>query len=572
MEDVIHGGNLMLPGPGTKLMPLQREMARAAARLVPGAVLPDGVSARAGSLLPTGPCSADCNDAPAIRIEKIEIAETPETEVTNFTHSLLALPEGGTYSYWVYADLDNNPASGCSAQEPGQAEFLGAELRTLVTVNASGTGATAAPTVWQCTAGSWAEVQDGGISASAFVLSSVNHGAPLTSEGIVTIQIPNAVRGATGSHVRLQAVAAGESKLDLLPATGTGDVISLNPPDLRTCSVGPMVARPGQIVSITANGLPASRAVDIFIADVKAGTGSTGANGSVTIDVPVDSTAEEGVRAVEVIVQGGAAGASCALMIKAGAVTPATTATLAPLPNSNGWNNADVTVALNAVDVPGGTGIAGVSYSATGAQPIAPTTVPAAAASIVIKTEGQTTIAFYATSNSGVAEAAHNVTVSLDKTKPTIAYAGNQGTYGVLDTVNITCTASDSLSGLVVNTCANISGPAWQFSLTGNSYTATAIDFASNINTATASFNLVVTYSDLCTLTRQFLDTSNPEATVLGNSLCAQLDAAEAAAVRGSASAKRKAIDAYIRQLKGAVPGFLTEDQMRILSSLAGAL
>ena len=39
---------------------------------------------------------------------------------------------------------------------------------------------------------------------------------------------------------------------------------------------------------------------------------------SVAVDVPVDSTAVEGVRPVEVIVQGGAAGASCALMLKAG--------------------------------------------------------------------------------------------------------------------------------------------------------------------------------------------------------------------------------------------------------------
>jgi hypothetical protein len=259
-------------------------------------------------------------------------------------------------------------------------------------------------------------------------------------------------------------------------------------------------------------------------------------------------------------------------MIKAGAVTPVTTATLNPLPNFNGWNNTDVTVALNAVDMPAGTGIANVTYAATGAQPVASTTVPGAAASIEIKTEGQTTVSYFATSNSGVVEGAHNVTVSVDKTKPTIAYAGNQGTYGVLDTVNITCTASDSLSGLLLNTCANISGPAWQFSLTGNTYTATAMDFASNINTATASFSLVVTYSDMCTLTRQFLDASNPDSTVLGSSLCAQLGTAESAAARGNANAKKKALDAYVRQIKASVPTFLTEAEMKILISLVGAL
>ena len=151
-------------------------------------------------------------------------------------------------------------------------------------------------------------------------------------------------------------------------------------------------------------------------------------------------------------------------------------------------------------------------------------------------------------------EAAHNVTVSLDKTLPAIAYAGNQGTYGVLDSVNITCTASDSLSGVLFDTCENISGLAYEFSLAGHTFSATAMDFASNVNTATASFNIVVTYADLCTLTQQFLGTSDPDAQVLGGSLCAQLGAAEAAAARGNANAKQKALDAYIRQLKASVP------------------
>ena len=311
---------------------------------------------------------------------------------------------------------------------------------------------------------------------------------------------------------------------------------------------------------------------DVFIADAKLGSGSIGANGSLTLDVVVPATAQEGVRPVEVVVQNGAASASCALLIKGSAVTPATTATLTPEPNVNGWNNANVTVALNAVDMPGGTGIATVSYSATGAQPIAVTPVTGASASIAINVEGQTTIAYYATNNSGVTEAAHNVTVSLDKTLPAIAYAGNQGTYGVLDSVNITCTASDSLSGVLFDTCENISGLAYQFSLAGHTFSATAMDFASNVNTATASFNIVVTYADLCTLTQQFLGTSNPDAQVLGGSLCAQLGAAEAAAARGNANAKQKALDAYIRQLKASVPTFLTQAQVGILSSLAAAL
>ena len=567
------GCSVMQSGDCKTISPLQRELTRAAAKHVPGAVLADPVAALAGDLLAApGPCPADCDVPLTVKQQKIEMADTPGAEITNFSHTVLEHPQGGTHSYWVYADLDNNAATGCPVSEPGRPEFGGAELRTLVTVNSTGTDADATPTVWQCTAGAWMEVQDPGVRATAYGLRPALDDTVAPSGGIVTIQMPNAVRGPAGKQVRVQAVAEGESTFDLLPASGTGGVISLVPPDLPTCSAGPMVAKPGQIVSITANRMPASRMADVFIADAKLGSGSIGANGSLTLDVVVPATAQEGVRPVEVVVQNGAASASCALLIKGSAVTPATTATLTPEPNVNGWNNANVTVALNAVDMPGGTGIATVSYSATGAQTIALTPVTGASTSIPINVEGQTTIAYYATSNSGVTEAAHNVTVSLDKTLPAIAYAGNQGTYGVLDTVSITCTASDSLSGLLLNTCADISGPAWQFSLTGNTFTATAMDFASNVNTATASFNIVATYADLCTLTRQFLDTSNPDKRVLGESLCAKLGAAEAAAARGNANAKRNVLDAYIRQLKATVPNFLTQAQVEILSTLAAAL
>ena len=147
-------------------------------------------------------------------------------------------------------------------------------------------------------------------------------------------------------------------------------------------------------------------------------------------------------------------------------MTPATTATLTPEPNSNGWNNANVTVALNAVDIRAGPALRRVSYSATGAQPIAPTPVTGASASIAINVEGQTTIVYYA------AKQRRDRSRAQRDGQPRQDPSGNRvcgksGHLWRLDTVNITCTASDSLSGLLLNTCADISGPAWQFSLTG---------------------------------------------------------------------------------------------------------
>jgi hypothetical protein len=275
----------MQSGDCKNITPLQREMARAAAKLVPGAVLPDPVADPAGHLVAApGSCPPECTVPTTVKLQKIEMADTPGTEVTSFTHTVVEPPDGGPYRYSVYADLDNNSQTGCSVSEPGQPEFLGAELHTVVTLNASGTAPT--PTTRRCNASAWTEVQDPGISATAYTLSPVSHDTAAGSEGIVSIQMPNAARGPAGTHVRVQAVAEGESRIDLLPASGTGGVISLVPPDLAVCSVSPVVAKPGQTVSITANRLPGSRTIDVFIAGFKSGTGSTAGDGSVTVDVP----------------------------------------------------------------------------------------------------------------------------------------------------------------------------------------------------------------------------------------------------------------------------------------------
>ena len=288
----------MNSGDAKTITPLQREMARAAAKLVPGAVLPDPVADPAGSLLAApGTCPADCDVPLTIKMTKIEMADTPGAEITNFTHNVFEHAQGGTHSYWVYADLDNNNATGCSVSEPGRPEFLGAELRTRgdgeLDRRGGGCGTDGVAV--------HSRRMDGGAGCGDSYIrfrtvSSATDDGPVGNAGIVTIQISNAVRGQSGTHVRVQAVAEGESKVDLLPASGTGSVISLIPPDLPTCSVSPMVAKPGQTVSITANRMPASRMADIFLADTKAGSVSAAADGTLTIDVVVPATAEEGVR------------------------------------------------------------------------------------------------------------------------------------------------------------------------------------------------------------------------------------------------------------------------------------
>src|SRR5262249_45068175 len=127
---------------------------------------------------------------------------------------------------------------------------------------------------------------------------------------------------------------------------------------------------------------------------------------------------------------------------------PVTTATLSPQPNSVGWNNSDVTVALNSTDNElGGAGVKQITYSATGAQSIASTVMNGASTTFTIGTEGITTIRFFGTDNVGNVESAHTLTVQLDKTHPLIKCGVPDGLWHASD-VSIPCTSSDAVSGL----------------------------------------------------------------------------------------------------------------------------
>ena len=103
-------------------------------------------------------------------------------------------------------------------------------------------------------------------------------------------------------------------------------------------------------------------------------------------------------------------------------------------------------MSLTATDAPGGPGIQEITYSATGAQAIATTTRSGASAQLTFSQEGQTVLHYFATNNGNVSEPPHDLPLNIDVTAPVVQYTGNQGVYGLLDTVHITCTASDALS------------------------------------------------------------------------------------------------------------------------------
>jgi hypothetical protein len=167
---------------------------------------------------------------------------------------------------------------------------------------------------------------------------------------------------------------------------------------------------------------------------------------------------------------------------------PTTTASASPAANAAGWNKANVTVDLSAVDNTDGSGVKEITYSASGAQTIASTTVAGSSVSgISITAEGTTTLSFFAEDNAGNTEATKTLVLRIDKTAPTVSCGSADDAWHAMN-VNIPCSASDTVSGLLAagDASFNLSTNVATGEETANASTGTRVvrDNAGNESTA----------------------------------------------------------------------------------------
>ncbi|HEX3542138.1 MAG TPA: HYR domain-containing protein [Acidimicrobiales bacterium] len=222
----------------------------------------------------------------------------------------------------------------------------------------------------------------------------------------------------------------------------------------------------------------------------------------------------------------------------------------------------DVTVEATS---PGG---AAVSYNASATDLVdgtmAASCSPASGATFPF---GTTTVNCTATDAHGnSANGSFKVTVR-DTTPPTITWSGNNGTYGITDMVNITCSATDTGSGVATANCPNISGPASSFALGVNTFNASATDKAGNTATSSTSFTVAATPDSLCALTRSYVANQG-----LADAFCAKLTAAAAAAARGDKTGANVNLVNFQNQVSAQSGKALTADHAANLIRLAKAL
>ena len=234
-------------------------------------------------------------------------------------------------------------------------------------------------------------------------------------------------------------------------------------------------------------------------------------------------------------------------------------------PNAYGWYQADVIGSFTYQDAAPASN-PGVSFSGIDPDPL--NTTP----TVTLSTEGSNqTIRGKATDKAGNVNSASLPGINLDKTKPTITYTGNAGKYTPDQFINITCAPADSLSGVRVNTCQNISGDGYDFvdgsqKITPHAYSAEATDYADNVGNGSTSFTVEVTQQAVSNLTARFVTNAG-----VVNSLQQKLRSATEAENRGDLIGKAHHVDVYVNELQNHIGRFVSSKNAATLIRLARA-
>jgi hypothetical protein len=255
-------------------------------------------------------------------------------------------------------------------------------------------------------------------------------------------------------------------------------------------------------------------------------------------------------------------------------VPPTTTA------DGNGYtfgtwtNNHTVSITLHAVDT--GSGVSQITYSASGAQSIAQTTVPGDTATFNVTNEGQTDVSYYATDNVGNVESTKSVRVKIDVTPPVITITQpTSATYTHSSTLTLDYTVDDGAgsgvasyvplldnatalaghglaSGQAINLLTELPIGSHTFTI------GSATDVAGNVSSRSVTFTIVVTAGSIQADVGQFVASGAITNANWANSLQAELKSAAAARAKGNCTGAASIYGAFIRDAQSQIGKSIT--------------
>jgi hypothetical protein len=170
-------------------------------------------------------------------------------------------------------------------------------------------------------------------------------------------------------------------------------------------------------------------------------------------------------------------------------------------PNSAGWYNSPVVI----------------NFASTDPAPSSGT--PSVVSPLTIGTEGKDQSVVSAPSCDPIGNCASGKgVVSIDLRAPSLNVTGNLGSYQPTETITITCTARDDLSGLETQSCPSVTAVASSFGPGLKNYVATATDKAGNTSTTNFSFTVSAVWPPSSPVAIGAITTTGPAGAVFGGS------------------------------------------------------
>ncbi|MEK4105950.1 discoidin domain-containing protein [Paenibacillus sp. FSL R10-2791] len=224
-----------------------------------------------------------------------------------------------------------------------------------------------------------------------------------------------------------------------------------------------------------------------------------------------------------------------------------------------GWTNKDTLVTFTATDA--GSGVAVTYFTVNDGE-------QQTGNSVILSNEGTHKLVYWSVDREGnVEQPQKTAVVKIDRTAPQVVING-EISYTIEQTLNITCSAADTVSGITYSPCDSTLADVKAYTLEPgtHSVTAKAEDAAGNVGLAEHSFSVYATFDSLSALTETFAaETGAPDLENVTNSLLQQLDNAKEKAEQYAGAEVHSLLEAFNSEVNLQSNQVFTSEQAEVL-------